>query len=149
VPLFASETPVPEVLPFVLYAGDQFTVPRPIRPDLIVDGEDVLDTMVRVLACHESQLFEWLPPEFGVDPSAIPQDEKGRLDFIRRHAMADLKRDGEQHRRLVSRLFGGEDVRCVNVFEICEYSRSPTDRERAYLAAIPGSWWTDGRTDGK
>lgn len=63
VPLFCPETPVPETLPFVMYAGDRFSLPRPFRPDLLVLGDDVLDRTLEALACHESQLFEWLSPE--------------------------------------------------------------------------------------
>jgi len=142
VPLFAPETPVPELLPFAMYAGDPFTVPREIRPDLVVDGEDVLDTVAKALACHESQLFEWLPPEYGVDPATIPATPEAREAFVKKYAMMDLKSDGKQHRALVTKLFGGEDVRCINVFELCEYSRQPTAKERAFLAKLPGARWT-------
>lgn len=141
VPLFCPDTPVPETLPFVMYAGDPFTVPRPIRPDLVVDGTDDMDVVTRAIACHESQVFEWLPPEFGVDPKTIPTDPKERQAFVAKQAMLDLRSDGEQHRAVVSRLFGGDQVRCVNVLEICEYSRQPCAKEKAFLTAVPGFKW--------
>lgn len=143
VPLFAPESPIPEILPFILYAGDQFTLPRPIRPDLVVNGEEEMDLVCKALACHDSQLFEWLPPEYGIDPKDVPADRDARLKFVRDYAMMDLKRDGEQHREIVSRLFGGDQVRCINVFERCEYSRPPCAKERAFLSSLRGFRWTD------
>ena len=143
VPLWCPETPVPEVLPFVMYAGDWFTVPRPFKPDLIVDGDDVIDVTIRALACHDSQLFEWLPPEYGIDPKTIPADSAGRLEFLRSHVPPDLYRNGELHRALVDRAFGGKGPKYVDVFEICEYSRPPSPPERKFLASLGFKWVDD------
>lgn len=140
VPLFCPDTPVPETLPFVMYAGDRFTMPRPFRPDLLVDGDEALDTTLRALACHESQLFEWLPPEYGVDPKTIPADSAGRLDYLRRNVPPDLFMLGETYRDVIDRTFGGKGPRYVEAFEVCEYARPPAKKEIDYLASLGFRW---------
>ena len=140
VPLFCPEAPVPETLPFVMYAGDRFTMPRPFRPDLLVDGDDALDTTVRALACHESQLFEWLPPEYGTDPKTIPSDPAGQLDYLRRNVPPDLFMIGNAYRDVIVRTFGGKAPKYVEAFELCEYARPPAKKEIDYLASLGFRW---------
>jgi len=141
VPLCAPESPVPENLPFVVYGGDQFTLPRPFRPDLVVDGLAVFDQVCRGLACHESQLFEWLPPEYGIDPKTLDANSPERAKVVATMA-ADLFRDYEQHRPLVEKLFG-PGRRPVNVFELCEYSRQPCPKEIEFLRSVEGFKWVN------
>ena len=142
VPLFCPETPVPETLPFVMYADDPFTVPRKLRPDLICDGSDVVDTVFRALCCHESQLFEWLPPEQGDDPSTIPVGKEARFEWAKAHALPDMTRGRDCHPETVDR-FCGKNVKYVNIFELCEYSRQPCESEKRFLASVPGVKWVE------
>jgi len=145
VPLFAPESPVPEVLPFVVYANDRFTVPRPMRPDLIVDGEDEADIVADSLAAHESQVLEWLPPEIGLDPASVPKDPKARHAFIIEKCLADCQLLTCPQAPVIRKVLGREKFQLVNFFEICDYSRPPSARERVYLAGLKGFHWTDGR----
>jgi len=61
VPAIARTQPPLTDLPAVLLAYDGFTDPRPMRMDWIVDTEQVQEQVVDLLACHASQVFEWLP----------------------------------------------------------------------------------------
>lgn len=145
VPLFCPETPVPETLPFVMYAGDRFTLPRPFRPDLLVEGDDVLETTLKALACHESQLFEWLPPEYGIDPLSIPAGNSERIRFLKENVPADLYLNANLHRSLVDRVFPGKSLKYVDVFELCEYARPPCRKEIEYLDSVGFKWATHER----
>ena len=140
VPLFCPDTPVPETLPFVMYAGDRFTLPRPFRPDLLVEGDDVLDTTLKALCCHESQLFEWLPPEYGIDPLSIPKDEEERFAFLKQHVPTDLYLNAELHPDVVKRAFPGKNLKYVDAFELCEYARPPCQKEIDYLVSLGFKW---------
>jgi len=140
VPLFCPDTAVPETLPFVMYSGDMFTIPRPFRPDLLVCGDDVIDTTLEALACHESQLFEWLPPEYGIDPTTIPADKEGRRAYMKQNVPPDLYLNGRLHRELIDRAFPDTKPAYVDAFELCEYARKPCRKEVDYLLSLGFKW---------
>ena len=140
VPLFCPDTPVPETLPFVMYAGDRFTLPRPFRPDMLVEGDDVLDRTLEALGCHESQLFEWLPPEYGIDPNTIPKDKAARREFLEKNVPTDLYLNANLHREQVDREFPGKGLKYVDAFELCEYARPPCRKEINYLKSLGFRW---------
>jgi len=140
VPLFCPETPVPETLPFVMYSGDRFTSPRPFRADMLVEGDDVFEQTIKALCCHESQLFEWLPPEYGIDPASIPKGKQERFEFLMKNAPSDLYLNAELHADLVKRTFPGKNLKYVDVFELCEYARLPCAKEIGYLKSLGFKW---------
>lgn len=145
VPLYCPDTPVPEMLPFIVYGGDGFTEPRPFRADLICSDDDVLDTMLEAWSCHESQEFEWLPPEYGYDPAVdIPpaSDHAGRIAFMRNHMMPGRPTgNGRRHRKEIDDAWGGKGPTYAEVFELCEYARKPVPKEIAFLRSLPNVKW--------
>ena len=142
VPLFCPETPVPETLPFVLYSSDNFSLPRPLRADLIVPVDDVLDQLLEGWVSHDSQTAEWLLPEYGIDPRTYPADRAGRKEVYRTKVTEMVNRNLVMHRNEIRRVFGGRQFWGVEVYEISEYGRAPTRGERAFLHA-QGFRWTD------
>jgi len=145
VPLYCPDTPVPEMLPFIVYSGDNFTEPRPFRADLVCGDDDVLDTLLEAWACHESQEFEWLPPEYGFDPAVdIPpaSDHAGRLAFLREKMMPGRPTaNGRRHRAEIDAAWGGKGPTYAEVFELCEYARKPVPQEIAFLRTLPNVKW--------
>jgi len=144
VPLYCPETPVPETLPFIMYGGDGFSEPRPFRADLMVSDDDVLDVLLEAWACHESQEFEWLPPERGFDPAVdIPpaSDHAGRIAFLRDKLMPGRpKGNGRRHRKELDEAWGGKGPKYAEVFELCEYGRPPEPKEIDFLRSIGAKW---------
>jgi LmbE family N-acetylglucosaminyl deacetylase len=61
VPAIAKAQAPLTYLPTVLLAYDHLTDPRPMRMDWVVDTEQVQEQVIDLLACHASQVFEWLP----------------------------------------------------------------------------------------
>lgn len=144
VPLYCPETPIPEQLPFFMYGGDGFTEPRPFRADLMVSDDDVLDVLLEAWACHESQEFEWLPPQYGFDPAVdIPpaSDHAGRIAFLRNKMMPGRPTgNGRRHRAELDAAWGGSGPKYAEVFELSEYGRKPDPKEIAFLRSIGAKW---------
>ena len=61
VPHIVPDAPVPDKCPVFAYAYDGFTDPRPFRPDCLIDTDGVMETKFRMIDCHVSQFYEWLP----------------------------------------------------------------------------------------
>ena len=63
--------------------SDHFKKPYPFQKDIAVIVDDVIDTKVKGLAAHDSQMFEWLPWTNGMDLATIPKGEKERLAWLK------------------------------------------------------------------
>ncbi len=141
VPNVVSSVPALRKDPVVAYLPDHFTRPAPLRPDVIIDITDRLPTIARMLACHRSQLFEWLAYEADI-LDTVPENEAEKVSWveawIKRHIAyrADrwrselIERFGEQH---------GNQIDSVEVFEISEYAHQPDAKRIAEL-------FPDGKT---
>ncbi|MBW3599194.1 MAG: PIG-L family deacetylase, partial [Planctomycetes bacterium] len=135
VPAVAPETPALRRDPVVAYMPDLFTRPSPLRPDVLIDFSEHLETVVQMLACHRSQVFEWLPYNKGA-AEELPADEEQRLAWLRGWLDARLRERADHFRDATIAAFGdrGRSVTCLEVFEISEYA-APLDaaaRERLF-----------------
>ena len=98
VPNVLPNVPALKKDPVVFFLPDLFTRPYPLRADILLDVTDEADQIIRMLACHASQVFEWLPYEEGI-LDQVPADEKERLGWLhgwfKNHALprADRFRD--------------------------------------------------------
>ena len=123
VPGVLPDVPALREDPVVAYLPDVFTRPCPLRPDVISDVTDRVETIVRMLACHRSQVFEWLPYEEGI-LDTVPDDPGERLrwltDWYLRHVCPRLERFSGS----LAAALGGQwpsRVRAAEVFELSEY----------------------------
>ena len=66
VPNVLREVPALRNDPVVAYMADLFAKPSPLTPDVVLDVTDRIATIVAMLACHRTQVFEWLPFGQGV-----------------------------------------------------------------------------------
>ena len=66
--------------PVILHAYDHFQNP-PFVGDLAIAIDDVFDKKMEMLACHESQLFEWLPFTKGT-LDKVPAGKAERLEWL-------------------------------------------------------------------
>lgn len=123
VPYWCPDTPVPDVVPAVFFMRDEFTVPRPLRPDVSVDVTDVQDIAADALCCHGSQFFEWLPPEIPGAVEANPGIDgsvEAKREFVKRFWFDRKRFDAERF-----------NLGCeyAEVFELSEYGRQPSPDE--------------------
>jgi LmbE family N-acetylglucosaminyl deacetylase len=124
--------------PVVAYMADLFTKPLPLKPDVVLDVTDRLDTIVRMLACHRSQVFEWLAYEEGV-LDTVPADEAGKLVWLREWYLQHIRPRADRFRAQLIAAFGearGRQIEAAEVFEISEYAAQPDAARRERL--FPG-----------
>lgn len=134
VPHWCPDTPVPAVRPAIFLMRDGFTYPRKLRADVMVPVDEQMPRLLDALACHETQFFEWLPYDMGLEAELPPAgDAAARRDFIYRNWVAPRKAvDADEHRaELVARLGAarGRAIRAIECFELSEYGAQPTPDE--------------------
>jgi LmbE family N-acetylglucosaminyl deacetylase len=129
VPHVASDVPALRIDPVVAYFSDQFTRPQPMRTDIVIDVMDQMDSIARMLACHRSQLFEWLAYHEDI-LHTVPEGEAEKLDWARTWLANRVRPRAAQFRDALVAKFGdrrGADLEFVELFEISEYARQPDD----------------------
>lgn len=127
VPNLCPETPRLENPPVMAYFWDDFQKPLPFKLDVAVGIDSVIDTKIRMMACHESQFYEWLP---WIDRHGLkmPDDPSKRLEALSDFAHGFTRPD-EECRDFLRRFYGdGRGAGIVNAerFEACEYG-APMD----------------------
>ena len=126
VPLIVSDVPALKKDPVVAYMPDLFTKPQRMQPELILNIADYVDTIVSMLACHTSQVFEWLPYEQGV-LDTLPADDAERMTWLKTWYTNYIRPRVTHFRDEISRAFGdaGLSLEFVEAFEISEYALRP------------------------
>src|SRR5262249_14353025 len=136
VPPIVPDTPHLPANPVIAYLPDQFQKPYPFQPAVVVDVGGVLDQIVAMLHCHQSQFYEWLPYNGGC-LDQVPADEAARRDWLATQVRARLRSMADRYRDLLAARYGlqrGTAIEYVEAFEACEYG-APLDeaaRERLF-----------------
>lgn len=82
VPNVVPEMPALEKDPVVLSMADFFTRPVAFRADVVLPTHAVLEQVIDLLECHESQVYEWLPFMAG---EAVPDDRDRRREWLKNY----------------------------------------------------------------
>ncbi len=135
VPHWCPETPRPPVLPAVFFLTDPFTVPRPLRPDLLIGVDQYVEQCVTALLCHESQFFEWLPFDGGfADEVPDVGDDAARRAFIVHHWLSCKTEDAVRYGDVWRERNPGTPLPTyLEAFEFSEYGRAPTEWELSWF----------------
>ena len=128
VPFFCPDVPYLEKNPVFLYYSDRFQRPNPIRADIVVDIDDVIEQKLSALDLLESQFLEG-----GANGSAalLPKDAAGREARRRQVRLGFEQRSlnvANEYRRILHDIYGekhGSQVRHAEAFELCEYGSQP------------------------
>ncbi len=135
VPAIVPEVPILAVDPVVAYLPDRFTRPNPLRGDVVIDVTAEIDTIVDMLVCHASQVFEWLPFNRGITDQ-VPADDVGRRTWLRAWYARHLRPQADRYRQELIATYGaqrGAQVEYAEAFEISEYAAPLDDAARGRL----------------
>lgn len=126
VPLIVPDVPALRKDPVVAYMPDLFTRPQRMQPDMILDIADHVDTIVTMLGCHASQVFEWLAYEQDL-MDTLPADAEGRAGWLKEWYSCFIRGRADHFREEVLRAFGdtGQAIEFIEAFEISEYAFRP------------------------
>ncbi len=130
VPHVVPDVPALRKDPVVAFLPDLFTRPAPMRADVIIDISDQMETIAKMLACHRSQLFEWLAYHDDI-LETVPSDEQQKLKWVQSWIESHVRPRAERFRQELTATLGeakGKATEFIEVFEISEYARQP-DKE--------------------
>ncbi len=128
VPFFTSDTPALFKNPVFLFVQDHFKRPSPIRLDVAVSIDDVMETKVAGLDAHVSQMYEWGPFQEG-RLDQVPKDAEARRVWLKKsHFSRPISAD---LRQTLKKWYGekADSIRYAEGFEVCELGRQPTEKE--------------------
>lgn len=136
VPHIAADVPVLPRDPVVAYMVDLFTRPQRFLPHVLLNVDEELDTFVRMAACHQSQVFEWLPHHDGLLES-VPDEEHARLEWLR-HWFLTIYAKRRQHFAPELAERGLSSAQAIEAYEISEYARplEAAETERLFPGGI-------------
>jgi hypothetical protein len=116
--------------PVIAYLPDDFQKPYPFHPSVFVNVGTVLDKIVAMLHCHQSQFYEWLPYNEG-ELDRVPTADAARHEWLAEKTRRRLRTRADRYRQLLVSAFGreqGAKIEFIEAFEACEYG-SPLDEE--------------------
>ena len=90
VPHYCQDTPALSEMPVIMHFFDNFRNP-PFQPDVVVDIDDVIIDKYRILDCHVSQMYEWLPYTLG-SLEQVPADPEARFEWLQLPRLPQLNR---------------------------------------------------------
>jgi LmbE family N-acetylglucosaminyl deacetylase len=128
VPNIAPDTPALSKNPVFLYFQDNFQKPYPFRSDIAIDITSVFNKKIYAMDAHESQFYEWLP-WIGKYESEVPQSADERIEWLKSKRTGQVP---EKAKNSLEKWYGpqkSDQVKYVELFEICEYGSQPTEAE--------------------
>lgn len=123
VPNICPDIPALDYSPIIMYVTDSFKKPTSFEPTVVVDIDEVFALKAKMVDCHKSQMYEWLP---WIDRylDSVPAGEAERLAWLAERTSKDDSAVANRFRgQLVARynFEKGSKVKCAEAFELCEY----------------------------
>ncbi len=109
--------------PVMAYWGDGFRHPYPFTPDIAISIDDVIETKLDMLHCHQSQFYEWLAYNAN-RLDQVPEGDADRRAWMASFRLPYMEREADNHRDLLCRFYGeerGGQVKYAEALEFCEY----------------------------
>ena len=121
--------------PLILLMNDFFTVPRTLRPDIVVNCDPYIGKWCDALNCQVSQFYEWLAWDKGIEDevAAIGDRSKniaGRNAYLRKYWAKSKEKNAARFADAWREQYPGKPVpRMLEAYEISEYGRPPIEED--------------------
>ena len=121
--------------PLILLMNDFFTVPRTLRPDIVVNCDPYIGEWCDALNCQVSQFYEWLAWDKGVEDevAAIGDRSKntaGRNAYLKKYWAASKEKNAVRFADAWREQYPGKPVpKMLEAYEISEYGRPPIEED--------------------
>jgi LmbE family N-acetylglucosaminyl deacetylase len=140
VPAICPDVPHLRRDPVVCYLADDFTLPTPLIPSVVVDITPVWGQKIAMLHEHRSQFYEWLPYNMWSE-AEVPADDAGRMAWLSGR-MAELSRKwADRYRARLRESYGHTEAAAtpyVEAFEASEYgARLDQEASRRLFPFVP------------
>jgi len=138
VPLVLTDVPFMRRDPVVAYMVDHFTKPYAFQADVVINIESQLDTVMQMLSCHDSQVFDFLPYNREL-PGDVPEGTDERLEWLKSWYCDIVSWRCDRFAKEIEAQLGavpGQDVRYIEAYEISEYASQLAPEERARLFGL-------------
>ena len=134
VPHWLPETEAQRRRPVILYMSDAFTVPRELRPDVMVDAGPFLDRWCEGLDAQVSQFYDWLPWDKGTEAEVAAlgdrRDVAARNAYLRKYWCPRKANDARRFADAWRERHPGAAVpEYMEPYEVSEYGRAPTEED--------------------
>jgi len=124
VPHVVPDVPALRKDPLVAYMPDRFTKPNRLAGDVVIDVGPQVETMIDMLACHRSQVFDWLPYNLGI-ADQIPAEPQEQREWLSGWYREHLRPMADRYRDELIATYGGERglaIEYAEVYEVSEYA---------------------------
>jgi LmbE family N-acetylglucosaminyl deacetylase len=130
VPNICPDTPAMKFQPTIFYMRDNFKHPYVFTPNVVVSLDDVIDQKLKMVSCHKSQFFDWLP---WIDrlQKAFPEDyddSKFAYDCVN----VNDRGAADKFRNLLIARYGSEagiSIEYAEAYEMSEYGNEIAQEE--------------------
>ena len=121
--------------PLILLMSDVFTVPRVMRPDILVDADPFIGKWCDALDCQVSQFYEWLAWDKGIEDEVAAIGNRktniaGRNAYLMKYWANRKVNDAKRFAGAWREQYPDRSVpKMVESYEISEYGRPPTEED--------------------
>jgi N-acetylglucosamine malate deacetylase 1 len=134
VPLVCPEVPCLRSMPVIMSFYDNFKKPVEFHTDVAVDIDDSIIQKVRMLDCHRSQFYDWLPwVELELDQ--LPETHEARFSWLEKKIRSRDANVAQFCREQLKQRYGataGAAVSCAEAYEVSEYGAPLPDDKIPY-----------------
>ncbi len=121
--------------PLIVFTEDNFKKPVEFEADIVVLIDDVLDKKIKMLDCHKSQMYEWLPWVGGF-LDQVPEKAEEKLIWLKEQRGSYNKKTAVRFRDKLKARYGtekGKQIEFAEAFEISEYGRQLDEDIKDYF----------------
>ena len=121
--------------PLILLMSDVFTVPRVMRPDILVDADPFIEKWCDALNCQVSQFYEWLAWDKGIEDEVVAIGDRetniaARNTYLMKYWANRKVNDAKRFADAWREQYPGKPVpKMLEAYEISEYGRPPIEED--------------------